>query len=88
MHFTNVVNVQPRCPFKHAEAEAKKLVVVLSIQVCIELKVVKDWGLQPIIERSICLRTFSSSYGAVNLRARLTFYCQKLPIMLNIKVIN
>ena len=26
--------------------------VVLSIQVCIELKVVKDWGLHPIIERS------------------------------------
>ena len=49
----NVVNVQPRyCPFELAETEAKILMVVLSIQVCIGLIVVKDWGLHPIIECS------------------------------------
>ena len=32
--------------------QKKKKMVVLLIQVCIGLKVVKDWGLHPIIERS------------------------------------
>ena len=31
---------------------ASKKVVVLSIQVCIGPKIVKDWGLHPIIEHS------------------------------------
>ena len=30
----------------------KQKMVVLSIQVCVGLKIVKDWGLYPIIERS------------------------------------
>ena len=56
MHFTNVINatynhVARCCTIKCAEAEAKKM-VVLSIQVCVGLKVVKDWGLHPIIECS------------------------------------
>ena len=52
----NVVNAMYNrvalcCPIKRAEAEAKKM-VVLPIQVCIGLKVVRNWGLHPVIERS------------------------------------
>ena len=41
--------------------------VVPLIQVCIRLKVVKDWDLHPIIERS-ALKDISSGYGAVNVK--------------------
>ena len=35
-----------------APKAASKKMVVLSIQVCIGIKVVKDWGLHPIIKHS------------------------------------
>ena len=49
------------CPFKLTETEAKILIVVLSIQVCIRLIVVKDWGLHPIIERSTLEEIFKQA---------------------------
>ena len=49
MRFTNVVNC---IIVLSSMLKLKQKMVVLSIQVCVGLKVVKDWGLYPIIERS------------------------------------
>ena len=56
LHERRVVNAYNRvarcCPIERAEAEAKKNGGPLDPGVCIGLKVVKNWGLHPIIERS------------------------------------
>ena len=50
MRITNVINRNLRsCPFERTEAK----MVVISIQVCVGLKVVKNWGLHLIIELSL-----------------------------------
>ena len=46
MHFTNIVNAT------YNRVARLSCPMVLLIQVCIGLKVVKDWGLHPIIEHS------------------------------------
>ena len=61
--------------------------VVLSIQVCIGLKVVKK-GVYTLLSNALLLRRFSSGYGAVNSRAHVAFCCQKPPTMLSTKVID
>ena len=55
MHFTNIVNAT------YNRVARLSSPMVLSIQVCIGLKVVKDWGLHPIIEHSTLEDIFKRS---------------------------
>ena len=59
MHFTNVASLTRKTAL-HVVVQSisalklkQKKMVVLPIQVCIRLKVVRNWGLHPVIERSI-----------------------------------
>ena len=61
--------------------------VVLSIQVCIGLKVVKDWGLHPIIKRST-LEDIFKRLRSGELKGVSRVLLPETPTMLSTKVIN